>query len=133
MRFTCQPGCTRCCEQRGNVYLSEADLSRLAAFTGMNTQTFEQRYLVRTRHTLRLRKPRNKQCPFLEPDGCVVHPAKPTQCRTFPFWPELLNDPRELKAAARYCPGIGKGKLVNINFARSEAKKMRDAIPHQYT
>jgi Fe-S-cluster containining protein len=132
MRFECQPGCTKCCDQEGLVYLSEDDLVRLAAFTGMDVARFERRYVVRTTNILRLRKPRNRQCPFLLADGCSVHAAKPTQCRTFPFWPELLDDPKELDAAARYCPGIGKGELVNITLARKEADAMRAAVPHQY-
>ena len=132
MRFECQPGCTKCCDQEGLVHLSEADLVRLAAFTGMDVARFEQRFVVRTYRTLRLRKPRNRQCPFLLANGCSVHAAKPTQCRTFPFWPELLDDPRELKAVARYCPGIGKGELVNITMARQEADAMRAAVPHEY-
>ena len=33
IRFTCQAGCTNCCEQKGNVYLTEDDLKRAAAAT----------------------------------------------------------------------------------------------------
>src|SRR4051812_41893146 len=120
MRFECQPGCIKCCDQKGFVYLSEADLLRLAAFSGMATATFEKAYVLRTRNTLRFRKPPDKQCPFLEPHGCAVHSVKPTQCRTFPFWPELLDDEKELEIASRYCPGIGLGDVVNIDFARQE-------------
>lgn len=36
MRFSCQPGCTRCCTQKGWVYLSVEDVPRLAAFLGMS-------------------------------------------------------------------------------------------------
>jgi Fe-S-cluster containining protein len=132
MRFECQPGCTKCCDQEGLVYLSEADLARLADFTGMAIAEFERRFTIRTTKTLRFRKPRNRQCPFLLADGCSVHAAKPTQCRTFPFWPELLDNPKELEAVARYCPGIGKGELVNITVARQEADAMRAAVPHEY-
>jgi Fe-S-cluster containining protein len=132
MRFECLSGCIKCCEQKGFVYLSEDDLARLAAFKGMRKSAFATKYIVRTKHTVRFRKPRDKQCPFLATNGCEVHPAKPTQCSTFPFWPELLDDPKELKAASRYCPGIGRGKLVNITFARKEAEAMRAAVPHQY-
>src|SRR5437867_1233956 len=95
LRFECQPGCTACCEQSGFVYLTEADLSRAAQFVGMSAADFERRYVYRTRHQMRLRVPRNVQCYFLRDGGCSIHTAKPTQCRLFPFWPELVESRRE--------------------------------------
>ncbi len=50
LRFTCQPGCTNCCDQDGYVYLSEDDLKRAAKFVGMSAKAFEARYVYRTRH-----------------------------------------------------------------------------------
>ena len=111
VRFTCQPGCIACCDQDGFVYLTETDLVRAAKFTGMSPRAFEKKYVYRTRHQMRFRKPRDRQCPFLITEGeshgtqggCSIHPAKPTQCRTFPFWPELVEDPRAWKRTARFC------------------------------
>ncbi len=40
---------------------------------------------------MRLRVPRRSHCHFLFDGGCAIHPAKPTQCRIFPFWPELVE------------------------------------------
>jgi uncharacterized protein len=57
-RFACIPGCTNCCRQTGYVYLTEEDLKRAAAFVGMSAAKFEAAYVYRTRHLLRLRKPR---------------------------------------------------------------------------
>jgi Fe-S-cluster containining protein len=132
LRFECQPGCTACCTQRGFVYLTEPDLLRAAAFLGMRPTEFERRYVYRTRHRLRLRVPREAQCYFLRGDGCSIHPAKPTQCRIFPFWPELLESRREWKKTARYCPGMGKGPLIQIEDARQQAQAMRQAYPEMY-
>jgi len=132
LRFECQPGCTACCTQRGFVYLTEPDLLRAAAFLGMRPAEFERRYVYRTRHRLRLRVPREARCYFLCGDGCSIHPAKPTQCRIFPFWPELLESRREWKKTARYCPGMGKGPLIQIEDARQQAKEMRQAYPEMY-
>jgi hypothetical protein len=112
LRFECQSGCTECCRQKGFVYLAEADLHRAAAFLKMTAAAFERQYVYRTRHRMRLRMSRHSLCPFLRPDGCGIHPAKPTQCRIFPFWPELLESRREWNRTARWCPGIGKGPLI---------------------
>lgn len=132
MRFTCQPGCTRCCTQKGWVYLGRDDASRLAKFLGMSLRAFRSRYVYATKHRLRLLKPKGGQCPFLMADGCSVHSVKPTQCRTFPFWPELVEDKKELKETARWCPGIGKGDLVSIEALEASARELRDAYPDQY-
>lgn len=133
LRFDCQPGCTECCRQQGFVYLAEADVPRMADFLGMTAAHFERQYVYRTGRRLRLRVPRDSQCHFLEAGGCSIHPAKPTQCRIFPFWPELVGNRREWKKTARYCPGIGKGPLVQIEEAQQQAAEMREAHPAMYS
>jgi Fe-S-cluster containining protein len=132
LRFECQPGCTECCRQKGFVYLSEADLLRAAKFLDMSPEAFERKYVYRTRHRMRLRVPASATCYFLYEGGCSIHPVKPTQCRIFPFWPELLESKREWAKAARYCPGMGKGPLIQIANAKLEAEEMRQAHPQMY-
>lgn len=132
LRFECQPGCIACCTQQGFVYVTESDLLRAAAFLEMTPAEFERRYVYRTRHRRRLRVPRDVRCHFLRDDGCSIHAAKPTQCRIFPFWPELVESRREWHKTARYCPGMGKGPLIQIESARREAHAMREAYPEMY-
>ena len=132
IRFTCQPGCTACCDQPGHVHLTEDDVRRIAAFLSMPQPAFELRYVVRSRNVLRLRKPRGQQFPFLNAGGCTIHPVNPVQCRLFPYWPELIDDPAEWRATAEWCPGIGKGDLVQIEPARLIASEMKTAYPVQY-
>lgn len=134
LRFECQSGCSKCCEVSGFVYLTEADVSRAAAFLGLEQAEFESRYVFRTRHSRRLRKPRQrgKQCPFLEAGGCSIHPVKPVQCRLFPFWPELVEDRAAWQQTATWCPGIGQGPLIQIGKAMEQASEMKTAYPDAY-
>jgi uncharacterized protein len=132
LRFECQPGCTECCRQEGFVYLSDGDIARAAEFVGMSAADFERKFVYRTRNRARLRVPRDANCHFLLEGGCSIHPAKPTQCRTFPFWPELVDSRREWRRTARYCPGIDKGPLIHIETAREQAREMREAYPALY-
>ncbi|HZT30822.1 MAG TPA: YkgJ family cysteine cluster protein [Bryobacteraceae bacterium] len=132
MRFECQPGCTVCCQQKGFVYLTEQDLPRIAHYLGMAPQDFEKRYVYRTRNLRRLRTPRATRCHFLRPEGCAIHPVKPAQCRIFPFWPELVDSAREWHRTGSWCPGIGKGDLVQIEAAREQAREMRESYPGLY-
>jgi uncharacterized protein len=132
LRFECQPACTACCEQKGFVYLTEDDVPRAAHFLGLTTAAFERKYVYRTKNRRRLRVPRDSQCTFLREGGCSIHPAKPTQCRIFPFWPELLESRQEWLKTAKYCPGMGKGPLIQIAEARVEAAEMRAGYPEMY-
>ena len=131
-RFACQPGCTNCCRGSGFVYLTEGDIPRAAAFIGMDPAAFEKRYVYRTRNLRRFRTPKQGRCPFLRDDGCSIHPAKPTQCRLFPFWPEVIESQRAWYATAANCPGIGKGDLVQIESVQAQAAEMRAAYPSMY-
>jgi uncharacterized protein len=98
----------------------------------MRRADFERRYVYRTRNRRRLRTPREGRCHFLRDDGCSIHPAKPTQCRIFPFWPELVESRREWKRTAGYCPGMDTGSLIQIETARQQAQEMREAYPELY-
>ena len=98
----------------------------------MSVEAFEKRYVYRTSRRARLRTPRHAQCHFLKDGGCAVHAAKPVQCRTFPFWPELVDDEVEWHKTGAFCPGIGQGELVQIEYARAEAQAMREAHPLLY-
>jgi Fe-S-cluster containining protein len=117
---------------RGFVYLSEDDMRRAAEYVGMPLKEFEAKYVYRTRHLLRFRKPPERQCHFLLENGCSIHPAKPTQCRAFPFWPELVENRAAWKDTAKYCPGIGAGPLIQIGTALEMADQMRTAYPSMY-
>ena len=61
-------------------------------------------------------------CPLLDADGrCTVDPVKPAQCATFPFWPELLEDPERMR---RSCEGVDHpdGELVSLPRRRLLAR-----------
>lgn len=131
-RFTCLPNCSKCCQIEGEVYLGEGDLERAAAFLGIAPDVFERQYCIRTRTQLRLRKPRDRQCTFHRDNCCSIHPAKPTQCRVFPYWPELLESETAWAEAAAYCPGMNQGELVNIADAQAISAEMKAAYPEMY-
>lgn len=132
LRFECQPGCTACCTQRGFVYLTESDIARAAAFLDITPAAFEGQYVFRTKHLRRLRISPETRCFFLQEGGCAIHAVKPTQCRIFPYWPELIESKREWQKTARFCPGIGKGPLIQIEAARAQGEEMRQAYPRLY-
>src|ERR1700736_80546 len=72
-RFECQAGCSACCETEGEVYLTEQDIERIAAHLQLTQADFEEKYVHRTKRTLRLRKPPGRQCLFHRDNRCSIH------------------------------------------------------------
>jgi Fe-S-cluster containining protein len=132
LRFECQRGCTRCCEQEGFIYLTESDVVRMAEFLGLSQSDFERRFVYRTTKFIRLKSAKAAPCHFLNANGCSIHAVKPLQCRAFPLWPELLASEQEWSQTASWCPGIGKGDLINIEVAQRVTEEVRGAFPDYY-
>jgi len=121
LNFECLSECGRCCTTQGEyayVYFEGDDLERLAAHLGLSPAECAERYteLDEGHRILRMDAP---SCPFLDGWRCGVYPARPTQCRTFPFWPENLKSPGAWKKLERYCPGINRGPAHPLSVIRS--------------
>ena len=120
LRFTCQPGCANCCVNHGDyayVYLEPGDAERLAEHLGLTPAAFRRRYTEREGEfrVLRMDRP---ACPFLEGTRCGVYAARPTQCRTFPFWGTNLASPGAWRRLGRFCPGIDRGEVHPLRVIR---------------
>lgn len=64
-------------------------------------------------------------CPLLSPTRtCRVHSVKPMQCRSFPFWTDLLDDTSVWDFAKQDCPGMDapQGRL----YSAEEIRQIRD-------
>ena len=94
IRFKCQ-GSSNCCVSRGEygfVYLSNKDVQRLSLFTKLKKNDFINIYCDKTDGFTHLKeKFKNGNCIFLKNKKCTIYKARPTQCRTWPFWNENLN------------------------------------------
>lgn len=128
-RFECQSGCINCCTQPGEVYLTEDDIPRIAAYLDQTQQEFRERYCVKGVDGLRLANPPDVSCLFLRENGCSIHEVKPLQCRTFPFWPEHVRNKRSWKKLSQYCPGIGVGEVLPKTEVRDQAQACFEAFP----
>lgn len=107
LRFSCT-GCGKCCTgSPGYVWVNEKEIEEMASFLEISVKDFMKRYIRRvgSRFSLVELKP-NHDCVFLKDKKCGVYGARPTQCRTFPWWPQNLSSPNAWKEAARSCEGI---------------------------
>ena len=107
LRFTCT-GCGKCCAgSTGSVSLTRSDLERLASFFRQPVAWFAQKYthLIKGRRVLNDRGSIH-DCIFLTGRSCSVHEARPTQCRTYPWWAGNLQDAESWQEEADVCEGI---------------------------
>ena len=118
IRFECQ-GSANCCVSRGShgyVFLCKKDLSRLAKYFSISLKKFIIDYCETSGGYIHLKEIRkNGECIFLKNTKCKVYKNRPTQCRTWPFWPENMNSKTWNDEVINFCPGIGKGKIINKN------------------
>ena len=111
LRFECRPDCGACCTNHDDysfVYLEGDDVDHLVSHLKIDEEEFllsytelDECYLV-----LRMDSP---DCPFLDGLRCSVYPARPTQCRTFPFSRDTLRTPKKWAKLKTFCPGIDEG------------------------
>ncbi len=115
--FACQR-CSKCCRHTpGTVYLTENDVELLITHLNIPFERFKQEccnvLIQNGKDLLVLKEKRNYDCIFWS-DGCIVYDSRPAQCRSFPFWPEIVEMPDVRKEEMKRCPGIGKkGDITN--------------------
>lgn len=123
LRFQCQ-GSGNCCTSHGEfgfVFLTIEDRRRFAKHLKISTSAFTRKYCDLRDGVWHLKEdPKNPDCMFLEKKRCSVYVARPTQCRTWPFWPEVMNPKAWKGEVASFCPGVGKGPL----FSKEEIEKV---------
>ena len=105
--FRCRRSGNCCARPEGVVRVDAEDITRIATQLGLEERGFRARYLAPSGD--RLKDGLGNRCVFLtegaEP-SCAIYPVRPERCRSWPFWPELRDDPAALAAAARMCPGL---------------------------
>lgn len=129
IKFECQ-GSSNCCVSResyGYVYLSKKDINRFCKFIKLQKKDFVKLYCDKTNGFIHLKeKNENGNCQFLKGKKCTVYKARPEQCRTWPFWSENMNSKKWNNEIAKFCPGIGRGKLYSQKEIDVKIKKDKE-------
>lgn len=127
VKFQCQ-GSGKCCTSHGEfgfVFLTLEDRRRFAKYFKISTSQFTKKYCEKYNGAFHLiERKDNPDCLFLKGKGCSVYEARPTQCRTWPFWPEVMSPKAWKKEITSFCPGVGKGKV----WTKEEIKEQMDLM-----
>lgn len=121
IQFECQ-GSGRCCVSHGEygfVYMTKFDRQRMAKVLKLSTADFTDKYCTQTDGVYHLKDAEGPECLFLKDKKCSVYEGRPDQCRTWPFWPEVMNSKSWKKDVAAFCPGVGKGRTYTAEEIRA--------------
>lgn len=127
LAFECQ-GCGKCCKGPGGyVWISEEDLSNMAAELKMSEKEFARKYVRNVCGDLALIDKGNGDCVFLDDSGkCELYHSRPVQCRTFPWWPEIVNSRYSWENSAYDCPGFNMGPVHSLEEIEKGLKEKTD-------
>ena len=99
----------RCCTgESGYIYVTKAEIEKIALLKGMDTKEFVKQYLFKKMYKYSIKEKKvgeSYECIFYDAsaNGCTIYDARPSQCKTFPFWDYYKKRVDELKLE---CPGI---------------------------
>lgn len=142
MRFECTC-CGNCCTGgEGAVWFDDDEGRRMAEVLG---QTYPE-FLVRYTRMIDGHRSLNEHltgfgydCVFLDRETvpgkaiCGVYHARPSQCKTWPFWPELMQSEKSWARAKRNtpCPGMDNGQVFTVEeiVARLDREKGSEHKP----
>lgn len=112
LRFKCTE-CGGCCTgSPGYVWVSELEISEMAAHLNISVESFMEKYVRLVDGKLSLledqKDPYTYDCVFLKDKKCQIYSVRPKQCRTFPWWPKNLKSEKDWEKAASFCEGINR-------------------------
>ncbi|MBI5450922.1 MAG: YkgJ family cysteine cluster protein [Gammaproteobacteria bacterium] len=114
LRFSCT-GCGTCCtgSDEYGVFVTGQEIHTIRRTLDIGEAWLRRRYIRREEGGWLLRSDSHGRCVFLRPDkGCRIYAARPVQCRTYPFWPELMRHTKDWRREGQRCEGIGRGPVV---------------------
>ena len=128
LKFTCSE-CGDCCSgSPGYVWVTAEEISVMAKALNHTVDEFEDIYVRKIGARKSLKELPNYDCVFLDEKTrkCELYEARPTQCKTWPFWESNLRTPEDWQRTCVECPGSGLGKLYSLDSIEKQrqAKKV---------
>lgn len=109
LHFKCT-GCGKCCSgPPGYVWITEEEIAEIAKHLKLSLQEFTKKFVRKVNGKLALiekKRGDDFDCIFLHDNRCTIYQARPSQCRTFPWWQQHLQSPETWNQLAKECEGI---------------------------
>ena len=119
-----------CTGESGNIYLNQNEMAAIAEHLQLPIVEFKETYLLKKGYKFSIKERivgDSHDCVFFDREikGCGIYPVRPTQCRTFPFWPYFKTHKEELQEE---CPGIlfHSTEALSTDVPKCRAKKEDD-------
>lgn len=132
LRFSCSQ-CGNCCTgPPGAVWFSDAEGKAMAKKLDISLGDFYMHYARKIGSKWSLTEnviAEKYDCVFLdretEKPSCKLYEARPSQCRTWPFWTENLRSEASWLKVKRDtpCPGMDTGKLIPSSEIRIQREQ----------
>lgn len=127
LQFECTQ-CGQCCSgEPGYVWVDQDEIDAMANEMGLSVKKFENQFIRKVGTQKSLKEYPDGDCILLEPERrtCLVYRARPTQCRTWPFWDSTVKSKETWKETCEECPGAGKGRLYSFEEIETERQKKK--------
>jgi len=106
---TCEGNC--CIGESGYIWITMQEIDALSKHLNISVQECFDKYLLKYGYKFSIKEKKisdnNYACVFFDLDKkqCSIYEARPTQCRTFPFWEHFKENIDEV---VQECPAIVK-------------------------
>lgn len=129
LAFTCTQ-CGNCCTgEPGYVWVTPEEMQGIADLLGLPFDDFTRQFVRQVDEHYSLVEYPSGECVFWDASqGCTVYPARPVQCRTWPFWPPHLENRRSWQKVERFCPGSGQGRMYSVEEIETQARQAAEAL-----
>ncbi|MBB64762.1 MAG: zinc/iron-chelating domain-containing protein [Waddliaceae bacterium] len=133
-RFQCT-GCGECCTgPEGYTWVTPEEITAMAEHLDMDLDAFCERYVRKVGNRWSLKETRvsgeRYDCVFLREKKCSIYSVRPTQCRTYPWWPSVVSSEQSWDQEAKYCEGINHPDANEIPLLERE-KQLSKQIAYE--
>ena len=113
LRFRCTR-CGNCCTgPPGYVWVTPEEIEAIAQLRGESSDDILSLYTWPVGGQRSLKEKPDGDCVFYDHhEGCTIYPARPRQCRTWPFWESNVVTQESWQRTCQVCPGSGQGELI---------------------
>lgn len=129
LRFQCT-GCGKCCYGDPNTHyisITDREAARIQRHLKISQEKFVQTYTETLPWGgIGIQLKPDGACPFLLDEQCQIYQQRPAQCRSYPFWSEVVESRSGWQVEAQRCEGMNRGEIVPLVQIERRLKQCAD-------